>query len=154
MSLNSTTIVPTRSVARVIVLDARDFVLMVRYHEYRGNRSGWFWATPGGQIETGESAQDAAIRELREETGLPAKLHRKLWEKHFTFELPQGFVNQHEEYFLVRLLEVAPRVQNSSSEAICEHRWWPLEDLQSTTETIYPEGLASDLRLLLRDAAT
>lgn len=51
MSLNSTTIVPTRSVARVIVLDARDFVLMVRYREYRGNRSRWFGLRLGGVKE-------------------------------------------------------------------------------------------------------
>ena len=141
--------VPIRRVARLIVLDARNFVLMVRYREYRDARSGSFWATPGGQIEAGERAQDAAIRELREETGLTAKLDRKLWDRNFTFELPQGFVNQHEEYFLVRVAKVAPNVQNSSSEAICEHRWWSLPELQSTTETIYPDGLASDLQTLL-----
>jgi ADP-ribose pyrophosphatase YjhB (NUDIX family) len=57
---------PTRRVARLIVLDARDFILMLRYREYRGNRPSSFWATPGGQLENGERAQDAASRELRE----------------------------------------------------------------------------------------
>src|SRR5262245_45353588 len=127
MSLNSTAKVPTRRVARLIVLDACGSVLMVRYREHRGDRSGSFWATPGGQLENGERAEDTAIRELREETGLSSELQRSLWEKSFTFELPEGFVNQHEEYFLVRLSEVSPAVKNSSSEAICEHRWWSLE---------------------------
>ena len=34
---------------------------------------------PGGGIEPNESAQDAALRELIEETGLPGRVLRHLW---------------------------------------------------------------------------
>jgi len=140
---------PNRRVARLVVLDAAHSVLLIRYKEYRANRSGSFWATPGGGLEQREEPRDAAIRELREETGLTATVGRKLWRKSFRFELPQGWVDQEEQYFLVRLAEVAPHVHNSSSEAITEHRWWPLGELQATTEVIYPDGLASELEALL-----
>lgn len=58
-----------------VVLVENGRVLMVRLQ--RPGRS--FWVLPGGAIEDGESPQEAAIREVREETGLEVAIDRLLF---------------------------------------------------------------------------
>lgn len=142
-----------RTAARVIILDASSSVLLVRYAEHRPGRGASYWATPGGGIEEGESARDAAIRELQEETGLPGTVGVQLFTHVKQFELPSGWVAQEEEYFLVRRTVTAPPVRNSSPEPIIEHRWWRLEELRASDETIYPQGLAERLTPIVASAA-
>jgi len=57
----------SRPIATVgaLIHDGSGKVLMIRTHKW-GNR----WGIPGGKIERGESAADALVREIREETGL------------------------------------------------------------------------------------
>jgi len=45
-------------------------VLLTRRAEHLRNHAGQ-WALPGGSIDAGESPEQAALRELREEVGLP-----------------------------------------------------------------------------------
>jgi 8-oxo-dGTP pyrophosphatase MutT (NUDIX family) len=51
----------------IIVFDEDNRILLVRYCE--DDR----WDVPGGCMEVGESVEESARRELREETGLIAK---------------------------------------------------------------------------------
>lgn len=60
---------PVPAVGVVCLRD--DQVLLIR--RGRAPRLGE-WSLPGGRIEPGERAADAALRELREETGVEARL--------------------------------------------------------------------------------
>lgn len=66
---------PPRAVA-VVVRDNRVLVI-------RRRRKGLKYAVlPGGGVEPGETARDAAVRELREETSLVAGSARQIWHRH------------------------------------------------------------------------
>lgn len=60
----------------VIVQGGR--LLLARRREREGSI---LWVLPGGQIEEGESAEDAAVRETQEETGLTVSARRVLGER-------------------------------------------------------------------------
>lgn len=59
--------------AAIVVHDSR--VLMVRRRVREGELS---WQFPAGEVETGESSEDAAVRETQEEVGLTIKAVRVL----------------------------------------------------------------------------
>ena len=133
----------TRDTVRLVVVDADDRVLLVRYVDGRPGRPGTYWATPGGGIEGDEDPRTAAARELLEETGIAATIGAELWQRSFDVDYGDGPIRQTERYFLVRLGTAAPPVVNSSPEPIVEHRWWTLSDLRASDDVVFPEGFAA-----------
>ena len=59
-----------RCAASAVILHGTDVLLMQRS---KGAFIG-LWSLPGGHIETGETARDAALREVREETLVDAEI--------------------------------------------------------------------------------
>ncbi|MFJ9892830.1 GNAT family N-acetyltransferase [Streptomyces sp. NPDC091280] len=134
----------TRHSARVAVLDPTGAVFLLRYDD--SETDGTFWALPGGGLEADESPREAALRELREETGWtdlePGPLLRTS-ETDLTFAgVP---THQHERLYVTH----GPRREPTGAHLAAAHaqdgirgwRWWSREELRTTTETVWPAEL-------------
>lgn len=93
-----------------------------------------------------ESFEQAAIRELFEETGLIRTLTGpQIASQNFTMMLPSGeTVLAEERFFMIDANTVELDRSGWSSneqEVIRDYHWWTIEELIHTNETIFPRDL-------------
>lgn len=65
-------------VVSMAIITHQDAVLMIRRRQKEGEL---LWAFPGGAVEAGETAEQAAVREVDEEVGLTVEAERVLGER-------------------------------------------------------------------------
>jgi len=142
-----------RRAGRVVVVDARDRVLLLRGCDPARPDAGSWWLTPGGGVDDGETERDAAQRELREETGLDTRVDGPIVLERVTeFDFDGRHFEQREQFFVVRVdaHEVqATELTEVEERALLGHRWWTHAELAATGDVVYPEQLLALLDEIL-----
>ena len=112
-------------------------------------RSPYFYL-PGGRVRMGERAEDAVLREVREELGIEARIVRPLWLSQSFFNEDVAHVDYHELclYFLLDisgtdLLSRGDRFRGPELRHVHDFEWLPFERLKD--EYFYPLFLKTDI---------
>jgi 8-oxo-dGTP pyrophosphatase MutT (NUDIX family) len=139
-----------RRAARIVLIDPDDRVLLLLTRYRPGVR---LWITPGGGIEPGESAEEAACRELREETGIDATPGACVWVRRHTFDWKGVTLDEHESFFVVRLAH-APATTDAhlldhERDFIREYRWWTVDEITASSDWFAPRRIADLLPTIL-----
>lgn len=117
----------------------------------RTDRQGrLLWSLPKGHIEQGETPEQAALREVREETGIAGEILGELGTIDFWFVADGRRIHKTVQHYLMR------RVGGELSDAdieVDEVAWVPLHDIRA--QLAYPDerGLVDAAGRLLAESA-
>ena len=85
-----------------------------------------YWGFPKGHLEKGENDEEAAIREVKEETDVEVELIKLIDRIEYTFNHPQnGLTKKHVSYFLMRYLDGEAKAQEKE---LLELGWFSADD--------------------------
>jgi len=137
-----------RDAVRVVLTDAGGRVLLFHIRTPEEEPDGW-WELPGGGIDPGETYLEAAVREIREETGLvldPGQVRPPSWRRDTTWTGRGVRRLQHEVVVRARVAADQPAIIDGGRtpqevEDYVTFRWWPVAEITRSRERFYPGRL-------------
>lgn len=147
-----------RPTVRLLVVDQQQRILLFKFEDTIPLHPALpdltiYWVSPGGGVEPDETHEQAAIRELWEETGIQVDaVGPWVWSRDRVLRFPDESVLLRERYYLVPVTTAEVLLTNLlpyERDVYRDHRWWTPDEIERTDEVFLPIGLAGLLRPLL-----
>jgi ADP-ribose pyrophosphatase YjhB (NUDIX family) len=127
--------------ARVITINEQNQILLVSQHHETRN----IWLPPGGTIEASETSSDAAIREVKEETGLDVQIKKLLWHVE---EVSESRGQRFVDYFLAEItggtLTLGEDPELGDAQVLNDIKFFSHEEIKKL-ENVYPDYIRDEL---------
>ena len=152
--MSDKTHVKHRATARIMLIDELNRIFLLKTHFDAEVGLPPRWLTPGGAIDEGESTLEAAVRELREETGMiidldvlgePVLVATGRW------DWVDG-LNYHtytDTIYELKVQNFKPDTSGFTQDElrdILEYRWWTVEEILGSQESLAPHDLRDWLK--------
>ena len=143
-----------RPAARILLINQHNQVLLFRSVVF-GQEQTELWITPGGALESHEDYEQAALRELWEETGLTGvSLGPWIWTRQHTWRWDDRLIDSYERFFLIRTadFDVNPAaLEPIEVDSLRQYRWWTVSEIEaaSSHETFVPRRLVALLEPIM-----
>jgi 8-oxo-dGTP pyrophosphatase MutT (NUDIX family) len=143
-----------RETARIMLIDEKDQIFLLKTHFDPEVGLPPRWLTPGGGIDQGETTLVAAVRELFEETGLavdPENLGEPVLVATGRWDWADD-INYHtykDTIYELKVKHFEPDTSGFTQDEqrdILEHRWWNVTELLESDESLAPHDFREWLR--------